>query len=129
MGMLDGMVTWFAQAMIGEEVTAFDDSNAYICVGDSDAEFNSAQTNLQAVTNKVRVGMDNNFPARVGYELEFQATFGEEVANWVWKEWGIANHASAGTLANRKVENKGTKNGGSWVLNVKLALVIGTPPA
>jgi hypothetical protein len=101
----------------GAAVTAFSTANARIGVGDASTAAAATQTDLLAATNKVRVGMDAGYP-KVGVagglldnQIAFQATFGSGVAEWGtgWQEWGIFNAASAGTMLNRKAENKGIK--------------------
>jgi hypothetical protein len=130
MPITDAYITYLVKETMNDTPgDAFDHDHAYLCIGDSDAAFAASQTNMQAVTNKVRIGMDTNFPARDGNKITFQATAGEEVANFAWLEWGVANHSSAGVLANRKPENKGTKSGGSWVFEASLTLALGVAPA
>ena len=129
MPMTDAMLLWFAKAMVGESQNAFNNANAYIGVGDSNAAFASDQTDLQAVTNKLRKGMDAGYPSRSNLTMTWQATFGETDANFAWLEWALFNASSGGTMANRKQEDKGTKNGGSWVFKVELTPEIGTPAA
>jgi hypothetical protein len=97
------------QTLIGQVVTPFDATNAFICVGDSSTAFSASQTDLQATTNKMRKALDNGFPSRTNNQITFQATFGTSEANFAWNEWGVANNATAGTLLNRKVESLGTK--------------------
>jgi hypothetical protein len=126
MPMTDAMLTWIAKAIIGETQNAFDGTYAYIGVGDSNATFNSSHTDLQATSNKLRKAMDTGFPSRSNLTLTFQATFGDEEANFDWLEWALFNAGTGGTMANRKQENKGTKNGGSWVFKVELTPALGT---
>ena len=64
MPMTDAMLLWFAKAMVGETQNAFDNTHAYIGVGDSNAAFDSTQIDLQAVTNHLRKGMDAGYPSR-----------------------------------------------------------------
>lgn len=113
--------------MAGDTVDAFDNTNAYIGVGDSDTAFAATQTNLQAVTNKLRKAMDATYPQRTDNAIVYKSTFGTSDANFTWKEWAVFNHASAGTMANRKVEANGTKlSGQTWIFEVTLTITIGT---
>lgn len=129
MAMTDAMLLWIAKAIVGETQNPFDAANAYIGVGDSNAVFDVTDIDLQAVTNKTRKGMDPGFPTRSNLTLTWQATFGESDANFAWLEWALFNASTGGTMANRLVEDKGTKNGGSWVFKVELTPEIGTPAA
>lgn len=97
------------QAGIGAAVTAFNNANSYIGVGDSTAAFAVGQTDLQAATNKMRKAMDATYPSGGSNVIAFRSTFGTADANWAWQEWGIFNAAAAGTMLQRKVESLGTK--------------------
>ena len=107
--------------------TPFDAANAYIAVGSSDAPEDPAHTDLQAVTEKFRKGMDPGYPMVVGNEMIFQATFTGNEANFPWYEWGICNAPVGGTLLNRRVRYEGTKlQGQTWVYQVSVPLIL--PP-
>ena len=107
--------------------TWFDNSNAYIGVGDSTTAFAADQTDLQAASNKVRVGMDSTYPTISTNVLTFQATFESGVGNFDWEEWAVFNASSAGTMLCRKVEDNGTKSSGqTWVFQVQLTISIGS---
>ena len=109
-------------ALIGESPTPFDEANAHIGVGDSDAAFSAEQSDLVGI-NTARQGMDSGYPSRDGNELTFRATFGTEDANFDWEEWGIANDPSAGTMLNRAVESLGTKpDTQSWQFTTTLTV-------
>ncbi len=127
MGLTNGGRDLIAEILIGEGTAAdwFDATNAHIGVGDTNTAFNAAQTDLVAATNKFRQGMEANFPARTDNAIDFKASFGTDDANYAWLEWGVFNHASTGLMLNRKVENLGTKSGGTWVLTVTLTVNIG----
>lgn len=115
---------FIAQAIINDSPTFFTNSNAYIGVGDSTTAFSAAHTDLQAATNKVRVGMEATFPTRTDNALTFKSSFGSAVGNFAWQEWGVFNASSGGVMLNRKVESLGTKASGStWVLTVTLTIV------
>lgn len=117
---------FLAGAATGVQTTHFDSSNAKIGVGDSATAFAVAQTDLQATTNKLRKGMDANFPTTVGNVLTFQSTFADSEANWAWNEWGVFNAATGGVMLSRKVEYNGTKLAGqTWVIQVQLTVNVG----
>lgn len=108
----------------GQALTYFSNVNAAIGVGDSSTAAAAGQTDLQAVTNKLRKGMDATYPTHTdgvvvgAASIIWQASFTGAEANWVWNEWGVFNSASAGTgrMLNRKVEagSLGTKVTGTW---------------
>jgi len=100
----------------------FDATNSYLAIGDSTTAFAVTQTDLVAVTNKLRKGMDATYPQRTANALVFKATFATGEANFAWNEWGIANAASGGTMLNRVVVNLGSKNSGTWSLTVTLTV-------
>jgi hypothetical protein len=107
--------------------TPFNNANAHIGVGDSSTAFAATQTDLQASTNKVRVGMDTGYPIINVNVLGFQATFGTSVGNFTWNEWATFNASTAGVMFNRKVENNGTKTPGQiWVFSTQLTILIGS---
>lgn len=102
--------------LIGAAGTVFDNANAKIGVGDSTTAAAAGQTDLQAVTNKLRKGMEAGFPSRAGQTMSWKASFGAAEANFAWQEWAIFNALTAGTMLNRKVESLGTKTTGTWTL-------------
>ena len=109
------------QAGIGASVTAFNNANAYIGVGDSTTAFAASQTDLQAASNKTRKAMDATYPSGGSNVITFRSTFGTSDANYAWQEWGIFNASSAGTMLSRKVESLGTKtNTQTWQFTATL---------
>jgi hypothetical protein len=99
----------------------FDAAAATIGVGDSNTAAGPTNTDLSAATNKAYVAMDSPYPTSTTQKATFQASFGAAVANYVWNEWVIKQATSAKCL-NRKVENLGTKTGGTWTLQVTITL-------
>lgn len=123
MSMTSAAVNIVAFALAGAAYTPYNNLNAYIGVGDSTTAFALGQTDLQATTNKVRVGMDASFPTVAGTLITFQSTFGAAVGNFAWQEWGVFNASSGGTMLSRKVESLGTKVAGqTWVFQAQLTL-------
>lgn len=107
--------------------TFFTNANARLCVGDSTTAYAAAQTDLQAVTNKLRKAMEATYPTRASNVLTFRSLFGTSEANFAWEEWGVANASSSGVLLNRKVETLGTKTSAqSWQLTVDITVAIGS---
>lgn len=103
------------QAGIGASLTAFNNANAHLGVGDSSTAFAAGQTDLQAATNKTRNPMDSTYPTGGANVIVFRSTFATGDANFAWNEWGTFNASSAGTMLTRKVESLGTKtNTQTW---------------
>ena len=104
--------------------TAYSSANAHIGVGDSSAAADASQTDLQGA-NKKWNPMDAGYPTSTNQKATWRASFADGDANFTWNEWGVCNAsgtAAGGTLLNRKVENLGTKNGGTWQLTVEISL-------
>jgi hypothetical protein len=119
------------QRLIGTAITAFDNSNARIGVGDSTTAAADTQTDLIAATNKLRKAMDATYPSHTdstsvagAKTITFRATFATGDANFAWQEWGVFNAGpTGGRMLNRKVESLGTKTSAqSWVFTVSLTL-------
>ena len=113
-----------ASAIIGDGgITVLNNANAYLGVGDSTTAFSAAHTDLQAATNKLRVGMDATYPQRSSNVLTLRSTFTTGQANYAWDEWGIFNASSGSTMFSRKVEALGTKTSAqSWVLTATVTV-------
>lgn len=115
-----------ADILVGTEGTSpnvFDNTNAYIGVGDSVTAFDAAQTDLQAGANKLRKGMEATYPDIATNVLTFRSLFGTSEANFAWNEWAVFNAAAAGTMLNRKVESLGTKTSAqSWQITVDITV-------
>lgn len=118
----------------GQTLTYFSDTRAALGVGDSTTAAAATQTDLQAASNKVRVGMDSTYPSHTdgtssgAATVTFRATFDTSTANHRWREWGTFNSSTAATgrMLNRKVEDL---DGGSaktsaqtWQLTVTITI-------
>lgn len=103
--------------------TKFDNTNAYIGVGNSTDAAAAAQTGLQGGSTAYK-GMDASYPTYgTSQKATFRATFGAAEGNFAWEEWTVANgNSDAAKNLNRKVESLGTKSGGSWQLTVEISL-------
>lgn len=109
------------QATVGAAVTAFNNANSYIGVGDSSTAYSAGQTDLVAASNKLRKAMDATYPSGGSNVLTFRSTFSTSDANFAWNEWGVFNASSSGTMLNRKVESLGTKTSAqTWQFTVTL---------
>ena len=118
-------INFLSQAAIGQG-TVFNNANARLGVGDGDAAFAVAQTDLQG-TNKFRKAMDSGYPTITPPKVTFKSTFAQSEANFAWKEWGIFNAASGGVMLNRVIESNGTKQSNqTWVLEVEVTFAIGS---
>ena len=113
-----------ASAIVGDGgITVLNNANAYLGVGDSMTAFSAAHTDLQAASNKLRVGMDATYPQRSSNVLTLRSTFTTGQANYAWDEWGIFNASSGSTMFSRKVEALGTKTSAqSWVLTATVTV-------
>lgn len=110
------------ELITGIDVSSYkwDNSHAYLGVGDSSASEDPTQTGLQAATNKTWKGMDTGYPLRSGQTLSWRATFGDAEGNHGWKEFTVVNASTdAGKNLNRKVNDKGTKTSGTWTLTLQ----------
>jgi hypothetical protein len=110
-------------------VTAFNNANAYLGVGDSSTAAAATQTDLQAATNKHREAMDATYPTHTdgttspAASIVFRSTFETGDANFAWAEWGLFNASTAGRMLNRKVQSFGTKTSSdTWALTVTLTI-------
>ena len=110
-------------ALVIGGLNPFDNASARIGVGDSSIAANASQTGLQATPNILYKGMTIGYPtnkAQVG-RMYFRSEFATNEANFAWEEWAVDENTDAKNL-NRKVENLGTKNGGTWALEIYLQL-------
>jgi hypothetical protein len=99
----------------------WDNTHAYLGVGDSNTTASATQTGLQG-TNKTFKGMDTGYPQRSNQTLEWRATYGTTEGNHSWQEFTVVNASDdTGKNLNRKVEDKGTKaSGETWTLSLKI---------
>lgn len=128
-----GGVSCLWEALIGATRTGnqlpFDNTNAYLGVGDSSTAEAATQTDLQASSNKLRKAMDATYPQHTdgttsgAASIVYKSTFGTSDANFAWQEWGLFNGSSAGRMLNRKVSSLGTKtSAASWAFTITLSL-------
>lgn len=105
--------------------TKFDNTNAYLGVGDSSTAESASQTDLQAASNKFYKVMDATYPTYgTSQQVTFRTTFASGEANFAWAEFTVAN-GSSGTAKNlnRKVSAQGTKTAGqTWELTLVISL-------
>lgn len=108
MALTNAFRDFFTTKVVSGTGTNFDNSNAYIGVGNSTTAFNATQTDLVGAS-KLRKAMDATYPQIAANVVTFRSTFGTSDANFAWEEWGIFNASSGGTMMNRVVANNGTK--------------------
>ena len=103
--------------------TKYDNTNARIGVGNSNAAENATQTALQGGSTAL-VGMDGGYPTfGTLQKVIFRATFDGSTGNFAWAEWTIDNGAAATKNLNRKVTDLGTKaSGTTWIFTVEVSL-------
>jgi hypothetical protein len=113
-------------ALTGGALTAFNNANAHVGVGDGNGSVptpSAADTDLTAPTNKLRKAMDATYPSVATNQVTFKATFGSGEANFAWREWGVFNASSGGTMLNHRGQDLGTKaSGTTWVITVTVSL-------
>lgn len=105
--------------------TKFDNTNAYLGVGDSAVAEGATQTGLQAVTNKIYKAMDVSYPTYgTSQKATWVSTFESAEANFDWREFTVANgNSDAAVNLNRKVSSQGTKASGQrWELFFEISL-------
>ena len=103
--------------------TKYDNGNARIGVGNSNAAAVKTQTALQGGSTVFK-GMESSFPTvGASQKIVFKATFTSGEGNFAWEEWTVDNGASANKNLNRNVVALGTKvSGTTWVFTVELSL-------
>jgi hypothetical protein len=117
----------------GNTLAFFNSTNAKIVVGDNSTANAAVQTDLfssNISTSRAYGDMDSTFPQHTdgatsaNATITFQSTFGSNVANFIWNEWGIFNGTTnTSRMLNRKVEYLGTKNVGEvWTFKINITL-------
>lgn len=105
--------------------TKYDNTHAYLGVGDSSTAADATQTGLQASTNKAFKVMDSGYPTYgTVQKAVFRSTFGTSEANFAWNEFTVVNASSdTGANLNRKVSSQGTKSSDQiWELELTITL-------
>lgn len=122
--LLNEGITALLNLLAGETEDAFNNTNAYIGVGDSNTAAAASQTALQAATNKAYAGMESGYPSISGQTITFRAVFASDAANFSWQEFTVINAATdSGDNLNRKVSDQGTKaSGQTWTVDVAITI-------
>lgn len=101
---------------------AYDNTHAYIGVGNSSTAAVATQTDLLGAS-KLYKAMDAGYPSYgSGQKATWRATFGVGDANFTWAEITVGNANDGGENINRKVEAMGTKSGSTWVVSLEITL-------
>ena len=105
-------------------LTIFDNSNAYLGVGDSSTATTAGMTDLQG-SSKLRTAMSATYPLHTdattsgGASCQFKCSVAAGSGTFDWNEWGLFNASTGGRMFNRKVKAFGTKGAGdTWTLTV-----------
>lgn len=122
---LDNGANEMLRLICGTGGTAFNAANARIYVGtDTTAESASQSGVIASGSNVASASMDSGFPTVSGRTATFRSSFSENVANFAWAEASIVNGSGSNAISmNRKVASMGTKNGGTWTLQITVSLV------
>jgi hypothetical protein len=100
----------------------WDNTNAYLGVGDSSTAPVATQTGLLAAVNKFWEPLDATYPQRTGQVCEWRATFEDGDAEFAWEEYTVVNASDdTGDNLNRCIASKGTKaSGEAWTLALQI---------
>ena len=123
---LDAGATEMLKLIIGDgSSTAFNNANAKIYVGTDTTSENASQTGILASgSNSAYAAMDSTYPIVDNRTITFRATFGDDAANFAWREAAITNGTGVGAVAmNRKVFDMGTKKNGTWTMQITISLL------
>lgn len=103
--------------------TKFDNTNAYLAVGNSATAAAATDTDLLGAS-KLYKAMDATWPQVTAQSCAWRSTFGSSEANFAWEEVSVANGSSgAAKNLNRKVQSLGTKGSGTtWTLTCTITL-------
>lgn len=122
---LDAGANEMLKLICGTGGTSYSNANAKIYVGNNSTAENASQTGVIASgSERAYANMDSGYPVVDGRTVTFRATFGDGSANFVWNEASVTNGTGVGSIAlNRKVSAMGTKNGGTWTLQMTVSVV------
>ena len=126
MGLTATSRNFLVSALVGSNTVPFDAAHAHLAVGNSNIQFQFGQDRLQGALT-ARRPMDPGYPIVNPPRITFKSTFGPDVANFAWREWGVFNHPITGIMLNRVVEDNGAKQSGqTWVLEVDITFDVVT---
>lgn len=119
--LLNEGITALANLLVGNAETAYDNTNAYLGVGNDGTAPAAGQTGLQGASKSYQ-GMNATYPQISGQDVIFQADFGDGVAEFAWNEETVANgnSDSADNLCRQNTA-LGTKAAGqTWRLTATI---------
>jgi len=101
--------------------TKWDNTNAYIGVGNSSTAPSESDTGLLGAS-KLYKAMMATYPQRSAQTAEWKSEFIDGEAEFAWEEFTVCNGGSdAGVNLNRTTASKGTKaSGETWTLSLKI---------
>jgi hypothetical protein len=107
--------------------TKFDNTHAYIGVGDDSTAADPVQTGLNPTVpgNELYVAMDGGYPTYgTNQKATWRSTFTSALGNYNWREFTVANgNSGAAKNLNRKVSSQGTKaSGQTWEITLDIVL-------
>jgi len=107
----------------GGTETAFNNANARVGVGNSNAAESPTHTGLQG-TSTAFAAMESGYPTfGSGQKATFKGTFASGQGEFAWEEFTVDNGATPNKNLHRKVTSKGTKpSGETWILTIELSL-------
>jgi hypothetical protein len=107
----------------GQSANVFNNANALIGIGDSNAAAAAGQTDLLAGANKTYKAMDATYPTvPAAAAIQYRSTFGGADANYAWNEF-VLKHGGSAICLDRGVQALGTKvNGATWIATLTLSL-------
>lgn len=125
---------YFYRALVGDHQGALE--NAVLRVGNGDAAETLEDRQLTGDQTAERpldeppsfdYQYEDDGETPTGVRLVFRASFGEDTANFEWRERAIV--APDGTMIDRTVADQGRKAPGSiWVMEMALSLASPEPP-
>jgi hypothetical protein len=118
----EGIQELWDLAIAAGGTTAYNNANADIGVGDSNAAEAATQTDLQAASNKLFKAMVATYPQRTNQTVDFRSDFTSGEANYAWQEWSVRNGNTRNKNLNRKVQSLGTKTTGTWTLTASITI-------
>lgn len=122
--LLNEGITSLLTLLIGGSETPFNNSNAYIGVGNGTTAASATQTGLLG-TNKSYAPMDSTYPQVSNNVVTFRSTFGPDDGNHEWREFTVANGLSdSAKNLNRKVESvlRTKASPDTWVIQLQVTI-------
>lgn len=122
--LLCGGVSEFLKLLSGTGGIPYNAENTRIYVGDCATVENFYQTGIIATGDHcASAKLDGGYPYVDGNKLFYQASFGNDDANFMWNEVSITNGDFKNSIAlNRKEEFMGYKQEGTWTIRVTISI-------